>query len=142
MVKNMTQLSLVGASPDLDDMISHLDQHGDDIVKWPQSLADFMAVTESAITRTMPDMESDSAHTLARNITISLAHYLGGRQTYLPRDVRLQRALRDYRIYRDFRGRNYEALARREGLTVTQVYNIVAAQRKLFRNRVQPGLPL
>jgi len=137
----MTQLALsVDESPDLDDLLKHLDHMGDDPNLWPKTLGNFLAVTENQIQRSRPDL--GDARGLACDVVAAIAHYIGGRQIYLPRDDRLQRALRDYRIYRDFTGHNHEELALRERLTVIQIYNIVAVQRKLFRARIQPQLPL
>jgi Mor family transcriptional regulator len=138
----MTQLSLVDESPDLEDLLEHLDHLDDDPNLWPRTLANFLAVSERQIKTSRPELSEDSVRKLARELIASLAHYLGGRQIYFPRDDRLRRALRDHRIYQDFQGHNHDELADRHGLTVIQIYNIVAQQKKLHMARVQPSLPL
>lgn len=127
-------------SDDLDELLANIDTLESDPKLWPKTLHDLMLVMESQIIRKHPEL-ADQAYELARSNVMALAHYLGGRQLYLPRDDRLQRALRDHRIYERYMGRkNHDDLAIEYGLTTIQIYNIVAQQRKLATARVQPQL--
>lgn len=124
---------------DLDTLLEHLDHLEGDPKLWPRTLANLLAVIENQLERSQPSHKGDCGK-MARDITAAIAHYLGGRQVYLPRDARLQRALRDHQIYKAHRGNNHQALADQHGLTVIQIYNIVAKQEKLFRAS-QPQFP-
>lgn len=123
----------------LDDILANIDKLEDDPKLWPKMLHDLICVTESHIKNKRPHL-NDDAHKLARDVVISISHYLGGRQLYLPRDDRLQRALRDHKIYQEFSGNNQQELAFKYDLTSIQIYNIIAHQRKLHHARVQPCL--
>jgi Mor family transcriptional regulator len=125
---------------DLDTLLANIDTLESDPKLWPKTLHDLMCVMESQIKHRHPE-HAKQAHTLARSNVLAIAHYLGGRQLYLPRDDRLQRALRDHLIYERYRGRaNHDSLAAEYGLTTIQIYNIVAQQRKLHTARIQPQL--
>lgn len=125
---------------DLDTLLANIDTLESDPRLWPKALHDLICVMESQIKRQHPE-QADQARALARTNVMAIAHYLGGRQLYLPRDDRLQRALRDHEIYQEYKGRvNHDALATQYGLTTIQIYNIVANQRKLHTARIQPQL--
>ena len=127
-------------SDDLDELLANIDTLESDPKLWPKALHDLICVIESQIKRHHPAL-TDQAYELARSNVMAIAHYLGGRQLYLPRDDRLQRALRDHRIYERYKGRkNHDELATEYGLTTIQIYNIVAQQRQLATARVQPRL--
>lgn len=106
--------------------------------KWPKALANLVDVVEAAYRRAGDDQE------LARKrafITVrALSRYAGGRQLYIPKDDVLERALRDQEIWERHRGNNVDDLAEAYGLTVVQVYSILAEQRVLHRQRMQPSL--
>ena len=134
------QLDMMGAADvDLNTLLEHMDQIDNDPRAWPRSLADMLSVIQHQLMRSQ-SLTKDAAYPVARDIMASLAHYMGGRQLYFPRDDRLQRALRDIRIYQTFDGRNHQALADHYGLTTMQIYNIVAQQKKLHISRVQNSL--
>lgn len=132
--------------------MSDLDLFGEDIpadalehmmspevrAKWPKALANLVDVVEAAHRRAGDDQE------LARDrafITMrALSLYAGGRQLYMPKGDVLERALRDREIWERHRGNNVDDLAEAYGLTVVQVYSILAEQRALHRQRIQPSL--
>lgn len=125
---------------DLDTLLNNIDTLESDPRLWPKTLHDLMCVMEAQIKHQHP-AHAELAYTLARTNVMAIAHYLGGRQLYLPRDDRLQRALRDHLIYQEYKGRvNHDELASKYGLTTIQIYNIVAQQRKLYTDRLQPQL--
>ncbi len=104
--------------------------------KWPQRLAELHAV----VTDTLRRAGVDAADRHAAQIVRAIAHYLGGRQIYLPRGDQLEQALRDREIWRAFRGDNIEELAAQHGLSVGSVYRILARQRALHHRNRQRGL--
>lgn len=115
---------------DLDTILANLDQMESDPRLWPKTLANLMAVVQHQVGCSQ-SITKEAAYPIARDIIAALAHYMGGRQMYLPRDDRLKRAFRDIQIYQAFDGRNHQALAKQHRLTTAQVYNILAQQKKL-----------
>ncbi len=106
---------------------------------WPQTLADLFDILTDHYTRRRDHPEAD-ARREAEEIVILLAHWLGGRPVYLPRDDSLRRALRDADIYRDFGRRSAAELAQAHRLTPMQIYHIIQRQRRLHQGRVQREL--
>ncbi len=107
---------------------------------WPQALVDMLDVIAASLARELGDQEQ--ARRLAALAIRELAHYFGGRMTYLPRGDRLERALRDKAIWDAHDGRRTSVLelAARYRLTEQQIYAILREQRALHVRRVQPGL--
>ncbi|HTN30690.1 MAG TPA: Mor transcription activator family protein [Pseudomonas sp.] len=106
--------------------------------KWPKALADLVSVIEAAHLRAGdgPEVAQRRAFITVR----ALSRYAGGRQLYMPKDDVLERALRDREIWAKYKGNNIEDLADTFGLTVMQIYAIIAEQRTLHRQRIQPSL--
>lgn len=133
------QRDLLGGGVDATDteMMAHLDdpeiRH-----KWPQALAGFLDVATDGLIRS--GREKADATNAAIIAVRSLARYQGGRMFYLPKGDALEKALRDYQIWNEFRGRNQDELATKYRLTVVQIYSILREQRALHRKKVQPGL--
>ncbi|ELO0986305.1 positive regulator of late transcription [Citrobacter freundii] len=104
---------------------------------WPQMLVALVDVMEAELKRL--NVGADS-RMLARKLALAMSHYMGGRQYYLPSGDKLVNALRDDMIYSRFNGRNLETLRREHRLSQTQIYDIIARQRKLHTRRHQPDL--
>ncbi|QSX32605.1 transcriptional regulator [Shewanella avicenniae] len=112
------------------------DEREDFTVRWPatlQSLCEVLRVTLDA------EKVENSKH-LSEAMAIALSSYLGGRDLYMPNGARLKTALRDIRIWREFKGNNLEQLAREHGLTERRISEIVAEQRSAFIARKQRKL--
>ncbi|WP_372373220.1 Mor transcription activator family protein [Vreelandella venusta] len=105
---------------------------------WPQSLVDMLQVIEAEYVAI--GVESRIAQRLAFSTLRILAYYHGGQVFYLAKGDQLDRALRDHQIWCEFNGSNHAELARRYDKNVIQIYKILAEQRSLHRNRIQPGL--
>ncbi|MBZ9574396.1 Mor transcription activator family protein [Modicisalibacter sp. MOD 31.J] len=120
-----------------DDALERL-QDPEILKKWPQGLSDMLSVIESAHRRAGDDDET--ARIRAFRAVRALAGFAGGRSFYVPKGEALERALRDREIWESFDGGNVSTLATRYHLTEAQIYSILAEQRKLARDRVQPGL--
>lgn len=106
--------------------------------RWPELLVEMIDVVTDRYRRR--GMDAGEAGALARLAVTALAQHFGGRPVYLPRGDRLKKALRDKQIWDEFTGDNVFALAERHRLTTKQIYEILDAQRKHHRARVQPGL--
>jgi Mor family transcriptional regulator len=112
------------------------DERADFIRRWPstlQSLCDVMRVT-------LKQHNIDNADRVSEDLATSLSAYLGGRDVYIPNGESLKKALRDIKIWREFKGNNLEQLSRDYGLTERRVSEIVAEQRAAFVARKQRRL--
>ncbi|SCY71042.1 Mor transcription activator family protein [Desulfoluna spongiiphila] len=112
----------------------------DDPRLWPTLLAELVDVVDDHF-RDWAKMEPEVALEWSQNVIVVIAHYLGGRNVYLPRDDKLKRAIRDAMIFRLFDGCNQRELSRKTGLTTAQIYNIIRKQRTLRKDRHQRTLP-
>ncbi|MCL1162482.1 transcriptional regulator [Shewanella chilikensis] len=136
------QLELIAAeSTELEQALLTLsslnaDERLDFMQRWPstlQSLCELMRVTLEG-------------HAISNSVQISealattISTYLGGRDIYIPNGDRLKDALRDIRIWREFKGNNLEQLSRDYGLTERRVSQIIAEQRAAFWARMQRRL--
>ncbi|MGR6980831.1 Mor transcription activator family protein [Testudinibacter sp. P27/CKL/0425] len=106
--------------------------------RWPQSLAELIDVLACELTRQGTD--SDKAKQTAAKLAGVIAHYLGGRSTYIPNGAVLKDALRDYSIYAKFSGRNVPELCKEFNLSESHIYAIIRQQRTLIRRRYQRDL--
>ncbi|TNH04506.1 transcriptional regulator [Testudinibacter sp. TR-2022] len=106
--------------------------------RWPQSLAELIDVLACELKR--QGVESGKASQMAAKQAGAVAHYLGGRSTYIPNGSSLKEALRDYLIYAQFNGRNVPDLCREFGLSESHIYGIIRQQRALIRRRYQRDL--
>ena len=120
-----------------DDALEHM-MSPEVRAKWPKALANLVDVVEAAHRRAGDD--KDLARDRAFITVRALSRYAGGRQLYMPKGDVLERALRDREIWERHRGNNVDDLAEAYGLTVVQVYSILAEQRALHRQRMQPPL--
>ncbi|BCV39984.1 Mor transcription activator family protein [Shewanella algae] len=77
---------------------------------------------------------------VAEALATTLSSYLGGQDLYIPKGERLNVALRNIRIWREFKDNNLEQLCRLYGLSERRVSQIVAEQRTAFVARKQRGL--
>ncbi|MGR3972796.1 Mor transcription activator family protein [Shewanella sp. 1180_01] len=112
------------------------DEREDFIRRWPstlQSLCDVMRVT-------LKQHNIDNADRVSEDLATSLSAYFGGRDMYIPNGESLKKALRDIKIWREFKGNNLEQLSRDYGLTERRVSEIVAEQRAAFVARKQRRL--
>lgn len=106
--------------------------------KWPQTLAEMIDVLVDASRRA--GMQDDAAWEYAERSVLAIASYIGGRSLYLPRGDRVTEAIRDRRIWAEFRGDNTLDLAQRYNLTERHVQRILAEQRDLHVRRMQQDL--
>lgn len=98
---------------------------------WPKTLVELTDVLCAHFKQI--GMAPPAAKDFSQKVIIVIAHHLGGRMFYLPRDRKLRLALRDDAIWREFDGANVHELAQRYELTTNRVYQILAEQRALRR---------
>ena len=112
------------------------DEREDFIKRWPstlQSLCELMRVT-------LEGQAISNSVQISEALATTLSTYLGGRDIYIPNGDRLKDALRDIRIWREFKGNNLEELSRDYGLTERRISQIVKEQRLAFVARKQRRL--
>ena len=100
-------------------------EHEDFVQRWPanlQSLCELMR-------QTLEKRNIKEAEKVSEVLTTALSVYMGGRHLYIPNGDRLKKALRDIRIWRDFKGNNVEELSRKHNLTERHISQIVAVQK-------------
>lgn len=117
--------------------VAEIDEH-----RWPKAMAEFIDVLAASALRSKLVANEAEAQKYARWCVLTLGKHFGGRQVYLPKGDHLDKALRDNQIWHEFNGKNHEALAEKYRLTVVGIYRIIATQRQLHINRIQPKLPL
>lgn len=97
----------------------------------PAMLRNLIAVFEAELKTKLKEPEH-----MAQRLVIQLAHYLGGMQTYLPRNDRLKTLLRDIEIFNKYnKGISVRELAKTYKLTDVSVYSIVKNLTKAERAR-------
>lgn len=112
------------------------DERLDFMQRWPstlQSLCELMRVT-------LEGHAINNSVQISEALATTLSTYLGGRDIYIPNGDRLKDALRDIRIWREFKGNNLEQLSRKYGLTERRISQIITEQRAAFVARKQRRL--
>ncbi|EHR39620.1 Mor transcription activator family protein [Alishewanella jeotgali] len=126
------------ADDDLQQLLIDLEQlppeqRSDAINRIPAQLQSLMALFESELKGHVKQPEN-----LAQRLVIELAHYLGGIQTYIPRNDRLKTLLRNIAIYNAHnKGASIRSLAESHRLTDMQIYSIIKEQTQIERARRQ-----
>lgn len=124
---------------DIEQVLDRIDDIADDPRAWPKTLTEFIDVTMWVLANRF-NMSEEQARSQAQEVIVALSHHVGGRQIYFPRSEKLETAIRDNFIYREFNGTNHEGLAIKNKLTKQQIYNIIAQQKRLHTDRLQPQL--
>lgn len=97
----------------------------------PAMLRNLIAVFEAELKTKLKEPEH-----MAQRLIIQLSHYLGGMQTYLPRNDRLKSLLRDIEIFNAYnKGRSVRELATAYKLSQVTVYNIIKTLSQAERAR-------
>ncbi|CAA0111577.1 Uncharacterised protein [BD1-7 clade bacterium] len=118
----------------LDSDISGLEKY-----VWPQTLAEMVDVIESRLSREK-DIKSEQANRLAKIVVFEIAQYFGGRPVYLPMGKRIEQALRDQDIWRDFTGDNIDRLIKKYKLSHQSIRDAIQRQRLIETAKVQRSL--
>lgn len=94
--------------------------------EYPEVLADLATLIYRRLCDLLP---TAVAADLARELAEAVRLEWGGGMIYIPQGARFERQQRDATIWREFNGRNHAELARRHGLTLSCVYDILARSR-------------
>lgn len=126
-----------------EELLNHLSEISEEArLKWPRDLIALLDIFQATLTRFGTPEEQSSR--LAHALISELAVYCGGRYIYLPKGDALEKAIRDVRLYQDWRnGNNHnphtpETLQKKYNLSLQHVYRIINEQRQYHLNKVQP----
>ena len=111
-------------------------EHEDFLQRWPANLQSLCEL----VRQTLEKRNIKDSERVSEVLTTALSVYMGGRHLYIPNGDRLKKALRDIRIWRDFKGNNIEALSREYHLTERHITQIIADQRAAAIARRQRNL--
>ncbi|WP_087022458.1 Mor transcription activator family protein [Thaumasiovibrio subtropicus] len=125
------------STSELHDLLDHLEHIAPDALqhRWPSSLQSIAELFRFELERS----GVTDPH-IANKLVLSLGHYLGGRDIYIPNGNILKTAVRNIQIWRDFNGRNIEALAVQYQLSERQITSILKEQRTAEVKRRQRAL--
>lgn len=112
------------------------DERSDFIHRWPSTLQSLSALMQV----TLKKHGIINADRISEDLATGLSIYFGGRDVYIPNGESLKKALRDIKIWHEFKGNNLEQLSREYGLTERRISEIVAEQRAAYVARKQRQL--
>lgn len=75
-------------------------------------------------------ISEDEAISIAIDVTNEVIHNWRGQQIYIPQALQMQLSQRDLHIYHSFNGYNHAELAKKYGISMQRVYQIIAKVRK------------
>ena len=112
------------------------DERSDFIHRWPSTLQSLSALMQV----TLKKHGVSNADRISEDLATGLSLYFGGRDMYIPNGESLKKALRDIKIWNEFKGNNLEQLSREYGLTERRISEIIAEQRAVLVARKQRRL--
>jgi Mor family transcriptional regulator len=105
---------------------------------YPELLGQMMTVAGETLHRR--GIGADQAAELAFEVMEAIRTELGGVQHYLPKAVRWELSARDKKIYKEWTGINFRALAIKYKLTEVRVRDIVKRGQEMQRGKTEPRL--
>ena len=130
-------------SANIEQMLAHLgDLDASDLKHlWPMRLVEFYEVIAHTVTK-LEGLDDKQTLRLSAALVTAIANHFGGTSFYLPHNEKLEKAVRDIKIFKLHKGDNHTELARQFRLSQQQIYTIVANQTRLRRAKLQPQLDL
>ena len=130
---------LFGIDDKNNDIMAHLDNEAlHQKHYWPGDLVELAEVIRAQLKR--EGVEDEAIYQQAERVLLAMSFLCGGRNYYLPKGERIKNALRDKRIYDQFKGNNHRELARQFRLSEQKIYEVIREQMQLHRSRVQHNL--
>lgn len=129
----------------MDEMLTHIgDLDIDDLkILWPARLVEFYEVLSHSLEKVghIKDTEKDRTNTiLTAAMVTAIANHFGGVSFYLPHNEKLDRAIRDIKIYKEFTGNNHGKLAKKYHVSEMTIRTALANQYKMRHKKIQPSL--
>lgn len=132
---------LFGIDDKNNDIMAHLDNDAlHQKHYWPGDLVELSEVIRAMLQR--EGVEDEATYRMMERVLLGMSFLCGGRNYYLPKGERIKNALRDKRIYDQFKGNNHRELARQFRLSEQKIYEVIREQLQLHRSRVQHTLNL
>ena len=94
--------------------------------QYPEILADLAGLALARAREYLPD---ELAAALAFRLAEDVRHKYAGLLIYVPKGDAYERSRRNSAIWREFNGRNHAQLARKHGVGLSVIYEVVAAER-------------
>ncbi|OFJ46404.1 hypothetical protein BA896_021870 [Janthinobacterium lividum] len=108
---------------------------------YPEVLAD---IARTIHERLMEDPRIKLAHPIAAEVAMSVAEHvrknIGGVATYIPRGMSYELTMRDREMWADFKGDNYNELARKYDITEMRARQIITQASRADKARRQHSL--
>ncbi|KUJ73911.1 hypothetical protein AVO42_00375 [Thiomicrospira sp. XS5] len=98
-------------------------------------LVEFYEV-HSHILNKVAGITGDDNHKLAAALVAAIGNYFGGIPFYLPHNDKMERFMRDVRIYKAFNGSNVNELSKQFKVSHQTVYTAIAKQRDLRQKKL------
>lgn len=136
-------MELFGEESLSEELLNHLPDIDDEArLKWPKDLLALIDIFQATLSRLghAPDQSSLMAHGLISELAV----YCGGRYLYFPKPDALEKAIRDVKLYTDWRDKKHtpEMLACKYGISLQHAYRIIDEQRRYRIKKIQPSLAL
>lgn len=103
--------------------------------KYPEILVDIAHLLHARICQYLPAESMETTEALCFDLVEDLRRQYGGGLIYFQKGQDYERSARDAAILREFNGHNHRNLARRHGLAVATIYQILARE---FERRQSP----
>ena len=111
----------------------------------PETLPEGAVILHESIAAGLAEvlgLAPDAADQAAYDVLRRVLETCGGEYFYVPKDIRLAAHGRDIEVWREFTGHNQRELARKFGVTVQYIYQIIARQREKEKKERQAELAL
>lgn len=126
------------------EMLDNLAQIDPDDLKhlWPARLSEFYdVINHTLVTQNkQAALNEEQINQLSAIIVTAIANHFGGVSFYLPHNEKLERAVRDIKIWQAFTGHNHGELAKKYRVSEMTIRTAIANQYQLRKSKVQPSL--
>lgn len=102
---------------------------------YPELIRELAAVVERQLVGI--DIEPERAAAVAEATAEAVREHFGGSPLYWAKGETMRQRRRRERMWNEFTGNNYAALARRYGICLQQAYRVIAVARREHAARVQ-----
>lgn len=106
---------------------------------WPMRLVEFYEILSHSIALT-GGITGEQNTQLSASMVTAIAQHFGGVSFYLPHNEKLTKAIRDIKIWKEFKGNNYAQLAKKYRVSEMTIRTAIATQYQMRRAKVQPSL--
>lgn len=139
MSQETTQTDLFGDQIDatVKEVLEHIDGLEAEDIKliYSARLAEFYDL-HSHVLEQQAGITGEKNHKIAAALVAAIGNYFGGVSFYLPHNEKMNKHMRNIRIYKAFDGTNVAELSKRFNVSQQTVYNAIAQQRDLRQKKL------